>query len=298
MVLRRPPTLRAPWLRLLTTMAALWFAPGPAGADPGPLTAEETCAAVGGKLSSVSAADCLSFRMTKSGESRHGRAILLKEYPPLKQRPPQARVLVLGGVHGDEYSSVSIVFKWMKQLDAHHSGLFHWMIAPLVNPDGLLQPVSQRVNAAGVDLNRNFETPDWQAQSRDYWQRQTGSDPRRFPGHAPLSEPESRWMKERIDAFKPHAIVSIHAPYGLLDFDGPPTTPPKRLGRLTLSPMGTFPGSLGRYAGLELKIPVITIELENAGVLPPPAEVQEIWSDLIRWLRTHVHASSSPAKGK
>ena len=31
------------------------------------------------------------------------------------------RVLLIGGIHGDEYSSVTIVFKWLSILDRHHS---------------------------------------------------------------------------------------------------------------------------------------------------------------------------------
>ena len=36
-------------------------------------------------------------------------------------------------------SSVTIVFKWMSILDRFHSGMFHWRIVPLLNPDGLLR---------------------------------------------------------------------------------------------------------------------------------------------------------------
>ena len=40
--------------------------------------------------------------------------------------------------------------------------------------------------------------------------------------------------------FKPHRIVSIHAPFGVLDFDGP-SVPPTRLGRLYLDQVGIYP---------------------------------------------------------
>lgn len=70
-------------------------------------------------------------------------------------------MLLFGGIHGDEYSSVTIVFKWLSILDRYHSGLFHWRVVPLLNPDGLLRGRSQRMNHRGVDLNRNFPTPDW-----------------------------------------------------------------------------------------------------------------------------------------
>ena len=83
--------------------------------------------------------------------------------------------------------------------------------------------------------------------------------PRRWPGHKPLSEPESRFVHEQMQSFKPHLIVSIHAPYGVLDFDGP-SVPPSKLGRLYLDQVGIFPGSLGNYGGVHKGVPVVTIE--------------------------------------
>ena len=79
-------------------------------------------------------------------------------------------------------------------LNRNHSGLFHWRVAPLVNPDGLLRERSQRMNDNGVDLNRNFPSPNWQEETRDYWIRRTSRNPRRYPGPGPLSEPESQWL--------------------------------------------------------------------------------------------------------
>src|SRR5690606_16946275 len=94
------------------------------------------CRRIGGKLGSVSYRDCsgLNLEWTRSTSVRQA-PILLKEYPPLAQRTPLGKVLLIGGIHGDEYSSVSIVFKWMQTLEQHHSGLFHWRIVPLLNPD-------------------------------------------------------------------------------------------------------------------------------------------------------------------
>ncbi|MGN7611695.1 M14 family murein peptide amidase A [Magnetococcales bacterium HHB-1] len=243
------------------------------------------CKKIGSKLGSVSIKECLSHNMVASGGvSVKGSPILIKEYGPVGGRKPQARILLFGGIHGDEYASVSVIFKWMKTLNRHHSGLFHWLVMPLTNPDGLLRKESQRMNHRGVDLNRNFPTDDWLKQSQDYWINKMRKDPRRYPGPAALSEPESRWIAWLIHWFKPHVIVSVHAPYGLLDFDGPPASPPKKLGHLYLDPMGTYPGSLGRYGGITKNIPVITIELTYAGIMPTKKEIRQIWVDMVRWL--------------
>ena len=249
----------------------------------------EECQRIGKKLGSVSVNRCLSAGLIDSrGRSVEKQAILIKEYPPLlDKRKPQARILLIGGTHGDEYASISIVFNWMKILDRYHSGLFHWHVAPLLNPDGLLlNRPSVRLNAHGVDLNRNMPTPNWQAKTQAYWKKKH-YDPRRYPGTAPLSEPESRWLYDEIRTFKPHAIVSVHAPYGVLDFDGPPVGP-NRLGDLHLKLIGVYPGSLGNSAGVQHKIPVITVELPFAGVMPSAAQQSKMWTDLIRWLRHNV----------
>ncbi|NNE37947.1 MAG: hypothetical protein HKN08_06540, partial [Gammaproteobacteria bacterium] len=101
---------------------------------------EAECTRIGSKLGSVSINDCLELNLKVTGSFSNNEAPLLyKEYPPLPSRAPLARVLLMGGVHGDEYSSVSVIFKWLKTLDEFHSGLFHWRVSPLVNPDGLLR---------------------------------------------------------------------------------------------------------------------------------------------------------------
>ncbi|MEM7356522.1 MAG: M14 family murein peptide amidase A [Acidobacteriota bacterium] len=246
------------------------------------------CQRIGNKLGSVSFDECMDVGLELSGaRAVSGTPIVVKEYLPLADREARGRVLLVGGIHGDEYSSVSVVFKWMKILNQFHSGLFHWRISPLMNPDGLLRQRSQRMNENGVDLNRNFPSPNWLEETRDYWIRRTSSNPRRFPGDAPLSEPESRWLVDEIESFKPEVIVSVHAPHGVLDFDGPPEAP-KRFGSLNLNLLGTYPGSLGRYAGVHRELPVVTIELESAGSMPSVSEQRKIWLDLVRWLKTRL----------
>jgi hypothetical protein len=248
----------------------------------------EVCKRISSKLASVSYQDCWDRGLQSSGAfSVMGTPLLFKEYTRLPGRNPLGRVLLIGGIHGDEYSSVSIVFKWMKILDRYHSGLFHWEFVPLLNPDGLLRKRSQRMNANDVDLNRNFPTPDWKRQSRHYWIERTRRNPRRYPGPGALSEPESLWLVQLIDYFRPDAIVSVHAPHGVLDYDGPPEGP-KRLGQLRLNLLGTYPGSLGNYAGVHKRIPVITIELPYAGIMPSRSEIRKIWVDLVAWLRRNI----------
>ncbi len=251
-------------------------------------TVKQTCQQISSKLSSVYNKQCIANQLSDSGfRSNQNKTLLIKEYPPLGRRKPQARILLLGGIHGDEYSSVSIVFKWLNTLDKYHSGLFHWKIIPLVNPDGLLRKRSRRTNGNGVDLNRNFSPGENKKASLEYWKKRTWEDKRRYPGPAPLSEPETQWLDHLIKDFNPDVIIAVHAPFGILDFDGPHKAP-NHLGSLHLKLLGTYPGSLGNYAGIQLGKPVITIELPYAGIMPSKQQISKIWTDLIRWLKRNV----------
>jgi hypothetical protein len=247
------------------------------------------CAQISRALPGVSTAHCQAQMLAPGGgRSAHGLPLLVRRIPAqasVGSKP--VRILLLGGIHGDEPTSSAIIYHWMRNMQTPSARQFSWSIAPLLNPDGMLAAHPTRVNAHGVDLNRNFPTPDWQRESERYWVRTTGRDPRRFPGRAPLSEPESRWINEEIRRFQPQLIVSIHAPFGLLDFDGP-AAPPTRFGRLRYEPIGVYPGSLGNYGGGQRKVPVVTIELPHAQEMPSDAEMERIWRDMLVWIGRNV----------
>ncbi len=252
---------------------------------------EVACSKISGKLASVSFQECFTLDLKPSGHmSVDGFPLLVKEYPPLARRQPQGRILLVGGTHGDELSSISIVFKWMHTLEKHHSGLFHWRINPLLNPDGALRRKHSRTNANNVDLNRNFTTPGSNLGAPlAYWYGRAYKNKRRYPGPYPLSEPETTWLYQEIKSFKPDVIIAVHAPYSLVDYDAPSReNAPKRIGHLKKNLMGTYPGSLGNYAGLHLGIPVITLELPHAGIMPTKRQISWLWTDLVGWLIRNV----------
>jgi hypothetical protein len=218
-----------------------------------------------------------------SAKSVKGRPLYLRDIGD-----PQAplRVLVIGAMHGDELSSASMVFHWLSMAESDSQNIL-WRFAPAVNPDGLLGKPAKRTNANGVDLNRNFPTPRWEVESVRYWQITTKRDSRRWPGKTSLSEPESKFVYQQIDHFKPHLVVSIHAPYGVLDFDGS-VLPPAQLGRLYLDQVGVFPGSLGNYSGIHKGIPVVTVELPAAQATPRNVEIRKMWDDLNTWIKRKI----------
>jgi len=245
------------------------------------------------KLPNVKRSLCEAARLEASGaRSVKGQPLWVRDIQPEDAR---LRVLVIGAIHGDELSSASVALHWIQlagQTPAPFSQAIHWRFVPALNPDGLLATPPRRVNANGVDLNRNFPTPHWERDAKVYWEKRTRKDPRRWPGPKPLSEPESSFLHSEMQRFKPNLIVSIHAPYGVLDFDGP-SVPPSRLGRLYLDQVGIFPGSLGNYGGVHKGVPVVTIELPNSTRTPLDAEMRQMWLDLLRWMSERMGTGES-----
>jgi protein MpaA len=252
--------------------------------------AADWCKRLTPRLPGVSAKTCHGSALQPSGaSSQKGFPILVRRIPSAKNAAgaKPIRVMLLGGIHGDELTASAVVFQWLQWMQAPEAQQLDWSVVPVVNPDGLLAPKPRRVNANGVDLNRNFPTPGWEQEAPRYWAKATRSDPRRFPGKSPLSEPETRWLNEEMERFKPQVIISVHAPFGVLDFDGPAPAP-TRFGRLLINRVGVYPGSLGNYSGRHKNVPVITIELPNAVTMPPEAETRRIWRDMLVWIRQNV----------
>lgn len=246
--------------------------------------AAQPCDLFPGRLPNVSKPLCMNAALAESPVRS------VKDVPlytrDVKPDNAKLRVLVMGAIHGDELSAASVAFHWIRLALQHPLEMpqpVHWRFIPVLNPDGVLAQPPRRVNANGVDLNRNFPTPNWERDAAHYWEKRTRKDPRRWPGKKPLSEPESSFLHQQMQSFKPHLIVAIHAPYGVLDFDGP-SVPPSKLGRLYLDQVGIFPGSLGHYGGVHKGVPVVTVELPNAMRTPLDAEMRQMWLDLLRWM--------------
>jgi len=80
----------------------------------------------------------------------------------------------------------------------------------------------------------------------------------------------------------------------LLDFDGP-SEAPEKIGDLYLHQLGVYPGSLGYYAALYLGIPVVTLELPSAGIMPSDEQIETMWIDMLSWLNARSRLNRSAA---
>ncbi len=162
-------------------------------------------------------------------------------------------IFILGAIHGDEPISAALAKETQRYLDKNPSILKgkKVIVLPVANPDGLA--VGTRVNANGIDLNRNFPAEN-RINNENF-------------GLYALSQPESAIIKTLIDKFQPNRIISIHQPYNCIDYDGPGEDLAKLMAEhcpMPVKKLGASPGSLGSYAGLELGLPIITFELPES----------------------------------
>lgn len=246
---------------------------------------------------------CSGVQWKSDGASVQGWPLIYSEFGDSKTNT----TLVLAMVHPDEITPLFIAIELANLLRQNPSMSEHArvVIAPLVNPDSFFAQPKVRTNARGVDVNRNFDTKDWNSQAHAQWKKKFRSDPRRNPGPHGASEPETEFQKRLIEKFHPDKILSIHSPLNHLDYDGPNTLAVDRFSQdyvkscLTLRSKlkavatGFFPGSLGNYAGQELGIPTLTLELPTSN----PRKARVYWNQFRGGIETmiHFHMPTDPA---
>ncbi|MBI2602542.1 MAG: hypothetical protein HYW48_05750 [Deltaproteobacteria bacterium] len=217
--------------------------------------------------------------------------------------------LILSGVHPDEITPIHLAFRFARHLkrtpEIFEGNGIRIVVAPLVNPDGFLLEHPTRTNAHGIDVNRNFLTRDWYEKALGSWVGKNDARGRYFPGYFPNTEIETFFQVWLIQNFQPSKILSIHAPLGFYDYDGPgdehtePLTPGAEKGKQLVRKVAEksrnyrivdysfYPGSLGNFAGNERKVPTLTLELETTN----PSRVEDYWQ---KFLPGFIHSVQFP----
>lgn len=179
------------------------------------------------------------------------------------------KVLIVGVFHGDEPQGEFFINKYLEKEHKDSKNALYFI--PRLNKN------NKRTNANGVDLNRNFPTKNWQKSARgDY-----------FGGDMPNSEEETRFLVNLIEDNSFDAIVTIHAPYKIINYDGPALELAQKISSILNYPVESdigypTPGSFGTYSGVERQIPVITIEIDENKA---PEELLERFIKLFDYLR-------------
>lgn len=161
------------------------------------------------------------------------------------------KVLVIGVFHGDEPQGKFLIESYIEK-NPNTPLLF----IPCLNPDGM--ELKTRTNANGVDLNRNFPTENWEWTEKNEF----------FGGETPGSEIETKFIIEVIEKYKPLLILTLHAPFCVVNYDGDAKEIAQQISQIINYPVQEnigypTPGSFGTYAGIEKEIPVITLELDE-----------------------------------
>ena len=160
-------------------------------------------------------------------------------------------ILVIGVFHGDEPQGKFLIDEYLK-IHPNSQLLF----IPCLNPDGMA--IDTRTNSNGVDLNRNFPTKNWELTERN----------NSFGGEISASEIETKFLIDVINEYKPVAVLTLHAPFKVVNYDGPAKDIAEKIGQIICYPVEASigyptPGSFGTYMGVERNIPTITLELDE-----------------------------------
>jgi protein MpaA len=142
-----------------------------------------------------------------------------------------AALLVVGCIDGNEPAGIAIARRLMAVTPPPRSALW---IVPDLNPDGVA--AATRVNANGVDLNRNF---------RWHWRPLGPRGDPQYAGPYPLSEPESRAGRGLILRVRPRITIWFHQPAALVDLSGGKPRIEREFARL----VGLAALQLTRYPG-------------------------------------------------
>ena len=178
-------------------------------------------------------------------------------------------VLVIGVFHGDEPQGDPLIRKYVKQ-----NPNTKLLMIPCLNEYGMKE--NKRTNVNGVDLNRNFPTKNWGTVQMNAF----------FGGEKPASEEETRFVIDIVNKYNPKVILTLHAPYKVVNYDGPGENIANKIAQIIGYPVEPSigyptPGSFGTWAGVERNIPIITLELdETAGISALERPVSRIFEML------------------
>lgn len=137
------------------------------------------------------------------GSSVKGRSIMAYRFGS-----GSSRIIYVGGMHGNEKSSVHTLNGWIDYLELNADKLpanRSIIIVPNHNPDGYAS--SRRTNINNVDLNRNFPSNDWQTAVQMPGNQFLPNG----GGMSPLDQPESAALASFIQSQNPRLVLTYHA---------------------------------------------------------------------------------------
>jgi murein peptide amidase A len=147
------------------------------------------------------------------------------------------RALIVGCIHGNEPAGIAIARVLATTAVPPEVDL--WVV-PDLNPDGVA--ADTRVNADGVDLNRNFPYR---------WARLGAPGSIHYAGPRPLSEPESRILAKLLRSVRPTLGIWYHQALTVVDSSQGPLVAERRYAAATGLPLRRLPDYPGSAVGFE-----------------------------------------------
>ena len=198
----------------------------------------------------------MGITVLENTKTKRGNTV---ELVSLSKDVEQGCPLVIGVFHGDEPQGKYLIEKYLNNI---LNSIPNTLFIPCLNPDGM--QLKTRTNANGVDLNRNFPTKNWGEDTSG-----AGANPTDYyGGPSPASEIETKFVIDIIEKYKPSVILTLHAPYKIVNYDGPAKEIAQKISAIINYPIEESigyptPGSFGTYCGVERDIPTITLELDE-----------------------------------
>jgi hypothetical protein len=141
-----------------------------------------------------------------------GRSVQNRAIEVLRFGAGRRERMIIAGIHGgDEYNTIALADALVEHLGRQPDLVpkeYTLYILRALNPDGAAagRDPEHRLNANGVDLNRNFDT-NWKAE----WHSQGCASLPGTGGAGPGSEPETKAVKEFLRGRKVEALIVYHS---------------------------------------------------------------------------------------
>lgn len=218
------------------------------------------------------------------GTSVQGRSITAYQFGS-----GPSMVLYIAAMEGNEQNSAELLQQWIPNIDANPGKIPSdrtIVVIPQINPDGFA--ADTRLNAAGIDLNRNFPANNWQTQvteplGNNVWTNDGGP--------SPLSAPESQALANFYEAHHPRLTLTMHSHGGIVEANdaadsialGAKYASLADYRAIPTSAIGNFfdyttTGAFEDWANDKLGLPVLEVELESPTAAEYARNLPALWA--------------------
>ncbi|HZL07705.1 MAG TPA: M14 family zinc carboxypeptidase, partial [Candidatus Dormibacteraeota bacterium] len=198
-------------------------------------------------------------------------------------------VLYIAAMEGNEQNSAVLLQQWIPNIDANPGKIPAGrtiVVIPQINPDGFA--ANTRLNAAGIDLNRNFPANNWQTQVTEPLANTVWTND---GGPSPLSAPESQALANFYTANRPRLTLTMHSHGGIVEANDAGDSIPLGARYASLagyraiptSAIGNFfnystTGAFEDWANDKLGLPVLEVELLSPTDAEYARNLPALWS--------------------